>query len=77
MLADNSTAIPLRQSLACFCNESTRYTIFSTPKQLIDPLSIFFYNPTMHANRCLSSGGFYLPDHDPPLFPPHTRTVIY
>ncbi len=50
---------------------------FPTLKQLIDPLSLFSYNPIMHVNKLLSCGGFYLPDHDPPLYPPHTRNVIY
>jgi len=70
MLADDSMAITLRQSRAYSYNANIRLFPFSTRKSLIDPLSLFSYNPSMQRNHYfLPPGGFYRPDHDPPLAP--------
>jgi hypothetical protein len=56
----HSTPVPLRQS--------PRGDVTKLQKQRIDPPLIFSYNPTMFENYFPSYGGFYLPDHDPPLW---------
>ena len=35
--------------------------------QMIDPLSFFSYNPSMRTKPFSLFGGFYRPDHDPPI----------
>jgi len=58
-------AVPLRQSYASLMFMK-KHKFFL--ESLIDPLSVFSYNPAMLVSYFLVSGGFYRPDHDPPFY---------
>ena len=36
-------------------------------KAIIDPHTLFSYNPEMLSSHTPTFGGFYRPDHDPPF----------